>query len=176
MRAARSEFMFNPLPRFWKVDGGGGLRAALTGPSGVEEDVMLTVKAAEDERERGDRVGGARGASVEGDEAVLVGDFGGSEGSKGSVILTRVKGRNYIRCMRSPDVDNDILAMGDNDFPASARCDVLVLGIWVRGAGRRCGSLGGERLCEDRCSLFVLASHRGQLRSRGLSDKGSMLE
>ncbi len=71
--------------------GGGGLRAALRGPRGVEEAVILAVKGtAEEDTERGDRVGEERDAAVEGEEAMLEVDSEDSVGSKGSVMLTRV--------------------------------------------------------------------------------------
>lgn len=90
MRAARSEFMFRPLPRFENDVAGGGLRAALTLPSGVDDEVMPAVMAEVADIERGDIVGGARGASVDGGEFMLVGCCGGSGGSKGSVMARSV--------------------------------------------------------------------------------------
>jgi ribosomal protein L19 len=89
------------------VVAGDGLLAALMFPSGVEEDVIPAVMTAEDDTERGDRLGGARGASVEGAEVMVVGDSEDSEEFEGSVILTRLRGERkkiVLRCGRGYEV------------------------------------------------------------------------
>lgn len=71
--------MLSPLPRFWNEVAGGGLRAALMFPRGVEEVVMLAVGAAAPGADRG---GDSEGAAAGDEESVgAVGDWGGSEGS-----------------------------------------------------------------------------------------------
>lgn len=65
-------------------------------PRGVEDGVMFAVVVALAETGRGDKDGGARDASVEGDEAISVGDVGDSGGLRGSVIVTRVVREEYV--------------------------------------------------------------------------------
>jgi hypothetical protein len=86
MRAARSAFMLIALPLFWYDVAGGGLRAALMFPRGVEDGVMFAVVVAVTGPGREAKDGGARGVSMAVAEAMSAGDEGESGGSIESAI------------------------------------------------------------------------------------------